>query len=89
MRHRSDHQILVDIEEKVEALMATVEEVQAAVATLQTDLEGLAATALAEFEKLEKELTEAGTAVELAPLKASIEALDTKAKEASSKIPTN
>ncbi len=68
--------------------MATVEEVQAALTTLTTDLEGLAATAKAEFAKLEEEVA-AGKPPELTPLKESIEALDAKAKAAASGIPTN
>ena len=69
------------LDRKVDRLMASVEEVTAALETLTTDLEALAATAKAEFTHLEEEVA-AGTPPNLDPLKASIEALDTRVKSA-------
>lgn len=59
--------------------MATVEEVTTILTTLTTDLEGVATAAQAEFAKLEAEIA-ADQPVDLDPLKAQIEALDTKVK---------
>ena len=81
-KHRSDHEILLEIEEKVGQMAVTVEELTTAFNTLKSDLEAKAAEAKAEFEKLESELTAAGSPAELAPLKASIETLDTAVKAA-------
>lgn len=88
-RHQSDHELLLGLYEKVESLMATLEEVQASLATLTADLESIAATAKAEFDKLEKELSEGHTEPNLAPLKEAIDSLDARAKAAAGNIPTN
>ena len=69
--------------------MATLEEVQASLTTLTTDLESLAAAAKAEFAKLEAELAEGHKEPELGPLKEAIDALDVKAKAAAGEVPTN
>ena len=69
--------------------MTSIEEVQASLDTLTTDLTAIAATAKAEFAKLEEELAAAGTPVNLEPLKASIDAIDTAVKSAEAQIPTN
>lgn len=61
--------------------MATVDEVQAALATLTADLEGLATSAQAEFAKLEAEIT-AGTPPNLEPLKEAIDNIDAKVRAA-------
>jgi ABC-type transporter Mla subunit MlaD len=66
---------------KVDHLMATVEEVQAALATLTSDLEGLATAAQAEFAKLEAEVL-AGNPPNLDPLKEAIDGIDAKVKAA-------
>ncbi len=94
-RHRRQEQFeekvlrkLDHIERQIGKLMATVEEVTAALATLTADLESLAAAAKAEFAKLEEEVA-AGTPVDLEPLKTSIEALDARTKEAAGDVPTN
>ena len=79
--------LLDEINKRTEKIMASVEEVTAALAALTTDLETLAASAKAEFAKLEEEVA-AGKAPELEPLKAAIEALDTKAKAAAAEVPT-
>lgn len=86
--HRSDREILLSIERKLGLMAITVTEVQEAVTTLTTDLEADAAAALTEFTKLEAEIAEKAPEVDLTPLKESIVALDTKAKEAATKIPT-
>jgi predicted nucleic acid-binding Zn-ribbon protein len=77
------------LERRMSQLMTNVTEVTEAVETLASDLETLASTAKAEFEKLETELSEGKTEVDLEPLKNSIEALDAKAKSAASEIPSN
>lgn len=79
------------LERRMSQLMTNVQEVTAAVETLTTDLEGLASAAVAEFAKLEQELSEQPTPVEvdLEPLKNSIDALDAKTKSAAGDIPTN
>ena len=84
-------QLLRDIDRKVTQMAVTVEEVQAAIATLTSDLEADAAAAQAEFARLEKEVEE-GKPVEqanLAPLKEAIEALDARVKSAEGTIPTS
>src|SRR5215831_11862912 len=72
------------IERKVDKLMATVEDLTAALAQLKTDLEGLAAAAQAEFAKLEQEVKEAqeagGTPVNLDGVKAAIDQIDAGVK---------
>lgn len=67
--------------------MTTVDEIKVLIEQLTADLEQDAAQAVAEFEKLEKEIAE-GAAPNLEPLKDAITALDTKAKAAKEKIPT-
>ena len=79
--HRSDHEILLEIEEKVETLMASVESIEALLATLKTDLEAKAAEAKAEFAKLEAEVA-AGQPANLEPLATIIEGIDAKVKAA-------
>ena len=61
--------------------MASVESIEAQLVALTTDLEALAATATAEFTKLEEEVA-AGTPPNLEGVKAAIEAIDTKVKAA-------
>lgn len=68
------------LERKVLKIMATVEEITTLLTGLTTDLEGLATTALSEFAKLEKEVSEGKTPENLEPLKAAIEAIDNKVK---------
>lgn len=87
-RKPSIRALILTLTKKVDKLMASVEEVTAALTTLTADLEGLATSAKAEFAKLEEEVA-AGKAPELEPLKAAIEALDTKVKTASGEVPTN
>jgi predicted nucleic acid-binding Zn-ribbon protein len=93
--HRQEHfeekvlRKLDHIERRMSQLMTNVTEVTEAVEALTTDLEGLASTAKAEFDRLETELAEGKTEVDLEPLKNSIEALDAKAKSAASEIPSN
>jgi len=67
------------VERKVDQLMASTEELETLATTLKTDFEALAANAQAEFKKLEEEVA-AGAPVNLDPLKASIEAIDTSVK---------
>ena len=86
--HRSDREILLHIDRKLDRLMTTVDEVQAALTTLTTDLEADAATATAEFTKLETELSEKGVEVNLTPLKEAVEGIDGKVKAAAANIPT-
>jgi outer membrane murein-binding lipoprotein Lpp len=74
---------------KVDHMATTVEEVQASLTTLTTDLEGLASTAQAEFAKLEQEVSEGTAQPDLGPLKASIDAIDAKVKSAASDVPSS
>lgn len=89
-----DHDVLDPILDRLDDLernlMTTVEEVQTAINTLTADLEADAAAAKAEFEKLEKEVTEGKpvTQENLEPLKTAIEALDARVKTAEGTIPT-
>lgn len=80
--HRSERTILLDIDRKVNHLMATVEDVLTTLTTLTTDLEALAAIASAEFAKLEEEAAAAGnvTPAQLDAVKGAIEAIDTKVR---------
>lgn len=87
-RNPTNRELLEYIKRKVDRLMTTVEEVQAALSTLTTDLQTDAAAALAEFSKLEAEIAEKAPEVDLTPLKESIETLDTKVKTAKESIPT-
>jgi len=72
------------IERKVDALMASQEDVLASLAGLKSDLEGVAAAAQAEFTKLEDEVKKAeeagGTPVNLDGIKAAIDQLDAGVK---------
>ena len=82
---RKRNPLLAEIRElrkETKAIMTTVDEVQAALTTLTTDLEGLASTAQAEFAKLEQEVAEGTAQPDLTPLKESIEAIDQKVKSA-------
>lgn len=81
-RKPSTRDLLVSLNRKVDSMATTVEEVQTALTTLTTDLEGLATTAQAEFSKLEAEVAAGNTQPDLTPLKESIEAIDTKVKSA-------
>ncbi len=74
--------ILEYLAERTDAIMATLEELTTSFETLKTDIEAKAAEAKAEFAKLEEELAAAGTPVELAPLKESIDSLDAAVKGA-------
>ena len=87
--HRSDREILIDIDRKQNRLMTTVTEVTEQLTTLTADLEADSTAALAEFAKLEKEVEEGkATPESLEPLKTLIEGLDAKVKAAASAIPT-
>ena len=77
------------LERRMSQIMASIEEVQEALATLTSDLEGLASTASAEFAKLEEELSAEKVEVDLGPTKEAIEALDSRVKGAAGEIPTN
>lgn len=80
-RKPTTRQLLQTINRKVDHLMTSVDEVTAAFTTLTTDLEALAATATAEFTKLETELSE-GQAPNLTPLAEAISAVDAKVRSA-------
>ncbi len=64
------------IEKQLRRLMTDVTEVTQALENLKADLDAKAAEVTAEFEKLETELKEAGTPVDLEPLKTAIEGID-------------
>jgi len=72
------------IERKVDALMASVEDLMNSLNALKADLEGLASAAQAEFAKLEAEVKEAqeagGKPVNLDGVKEAIDNLDNAAK---------
>jgi hypothetical protein len=74
-------ELLLQLIKQGDQIMASVEDLQASLTTLTTDLSGLAATAKAEFAKLEAEVA-AGTPPNLDPVKEAIDAIDASVKAA-------
>lgn len=87
-RKPSLRSLIEALSRKVDSMATTVEEVQTALTTLTTDLEGLATTAQAEFAKLAQEVEAGNAQPDLEPLKTAIEAIDSKVKSAASDVPT-
>ena len=73
---------------KLEELMATVEELTTLATQIKTDLEAQTTAIMAEFKKLEEEVTAGGgiTPTALDPIKAQLEGLDSAVKGIS--VPT-
>jgi len=75
--HRSEREILLNLDRKLDKLMATDAEVLASVGTLKGDLETFLTAVAAEFVKLEGELPNAAV---LDEAKALVDGLDTTVK---------